>query len=321
MKIFYTDDFVLSLPRGHRFPMEKYSLLRQKVCEAGLVPRENLHVSHAASDEEILQAHDPEYLSRVQHGELTEREIRRIGFPWSVEMVERARRSCGATIEACRAAVEDGLAISLAGGTHHAFRDYGQGYCVFNDSAIASRVMQAEGRARRPVIIDCDAHQGNGTAAILADEPSIFTFSIHCENGFPFRKVKSDLDIALQEGADDDAYLDALEAGLLRALELASADFAIYLAGADPYVDDGFGRLALTMEGLARRDRVVLQYLQRGSLPVAITMGGGYARRIHDTVDIHFQTVRIAVEMQKQRKQPEQTIKTDQNQRELSHDR
>jgi acetoin utilization deacetylase AcuC-like enzyme len=288
--------------------MEKYSLLRQKVCEAGLVLSEDLYVPHAATDEEILRVHDPEYLRRIQHGELTEREIRRIGFPWSIEMVERARRSCGATIEACRAALEDGLAVSLAGGTHHAFRDYGQGYCVFNDSAIASLVIQAEGRAQRPVIIDCDAHQGNGTAAILADEPSIFTFSIHCENGFPFRKVKSDLDIALEEGTHDAAYLDALEEGVLRALEMARADLAIYLAGADPYMDDSFGRLSMSKEGLARRDRLVLRYLQSAGLPVAITMGGGYARQVQDTVDIHFQSVTIAVEMQKQRQQPENRI-------------
>ncbi len=302
LKIFYTDDFVLPLPEGHRFPMEKYSLLRQKVCEAGLVPREDLYVPHAATDEEILRAHDPEYLRRVQHGELTEREIQRIGFPWSMEMVERTRRSCGATIETCRAALEDGVAASLAGGTHHAFRDYGQGYCVLNDSAIASLAMQAEGRAERVVVIDCDAHQGNGTAAILQNDATVFTFSIHSDNGFPFRKEKSDLDIPLHDGVDDATYLDALEEGLVRALNLAGADLAIYLTGADPYLDDRFGRLSLTKEGLANRDRLVLHHCHGAGLPVAITMGGGYARQVQDTVDIHFQTVKIAVEMQKQKR-------------------
>jgi acetoin utilization deacetylase AcuC-like enzyme len=305
LKIFYTDDFVIPLPEGHRFPMEKYSLLRQKVCEAGLVPPEDLYVPHAVTDEEILRVHDPEYLRRVQYGELTEKEIRRIGFPWSMEMVERARRSCGATIEVCRLALEDGLAISLAGGTHHAFQDYGQGYCVFNDSAIASFAMQAEGRAVRVVVIDCDAHQGNGTASILQNNATVFTFSIHAHNGFPFRKEKSDLDIPLHDGVDDATYLDALEEGVIRALKLAEADLAIYLAGADPYMDDRFGRLSLTKEGLANRDRLVLHDCHDAGLPVAITMGGGYAPQIQDTVDIHFQTVRIAVDMQKQKPQLE----------------
>ncbi len=285
--------------------MEKYSLLRRKVCEAGLVPPQNLCVPHAATDEEILRGHDPQYLCRVKTGDLSDKEMRRVGFPWSMEMVERARRSCGATIEACRAALEDGLAVSLAGGTHHAFRDYGQGYCVFNDSAIASFAMQAEGRAVRVVVIDCDAHQGNGTASILQNDATVFTFSIHAHNGFPFRKERSDLDIPLHDGADDATYLDALKGALVRALKLAGADLAIYLSGADPYLNDRFGRLSLTKEGLANRDRLVLHHCHGASLPVAITMGGGYARQIQDTVDIHFETVKIAAEMEKQKPQPD----------------
>src|SRR6266540_1480883 len=299
MRIFYTDHFVLPLPEGHRFPMRKYALLRQRVAESGIVAPEQLFVPHAATDTELLRAHDAEYLRRCQAGALTPQEIRRIGFPWSPEMVERSRRSSGATIEACRAALEDGLAANLAGGTHHAYADHGEGYCVFNDSAVAARAMQAERRASRIVIIDCDVHQGNGTAAILAGDATIFTFSIHGAKNFPFHKERSDLDIALDDGAGNDAYLAALDQGLCQALELSHADLAIYLAGADPFHDDKLGRLKLTKAGLAARDRMVCQYCRDAGIPVAITMAGGYSRDIADTVDIHFATVRMAAELQR----------------------
>jgi acetoin utilization deacetylase AcuC-like enzyme len=294
MRIFYTDHFVLPLPEGHRFPMRKYALLRQRVAESGLVAPDQLIVPHAATDAELLRAHDPEYLLRCQAGELTPQEIRRIGFPWSTAMVERSRRSSGATIEACRAALEDGVSANLAGGTHHAYSDHGEGYCVFNDSAVAARAMQAERRARRLVIVDCDVHQGNGTAAILAGDETIFTFSIHGAKNFPFHKEQSDLDIALDDGAGDEAYLEALDHGLCQAIELSRADLAIYLAGADPFADDKLGRLALSKRGLAERDHMVFEYCRQAGLPVAVTMAGGYAREIEDTVDIHFQTVRTA---------------------------
>ncbi|HJZ48158.1 MAG TPA: histone deacetylase, partial [Roseiflexaceae bacterium] len=212
--------------------MEKYRRLRERIVAAAVVPPEHLRVPHAATDTELLRAHDREYLRRCQAGELTAQEIRRIGFPWSPQMVERSRRSSGATIEACRAALEDGLAANLAGGTHHAYRDHGEGYCVFNDSAVAARAMQAEGRARRVVIVDCDVHQGNGTASILAGDETIFTFSIHGANNFPFHKEQSDLDIALEDAVSDQAYLDALDDGLSQAIELSRADLAIFLAGA-----------------------------------------------------------------------------------------
>ena len=296
MKIFYTDHFVLPLPKGHTFPIGKYAFLRQRVAETAIVGPDDLCVPHAATDEEIVRAHDPRYLWRVQNGELKPEETRRIGFPWSQEMVERTRRSCGGTIEACRAALRDGVGVSLAGGTHHAFRDHGQGYCVFNDSVVAARAMQAEGRIQRSVIIDCDVHQGNGTAAILAADPTIFTFSIHGKNNFPTRKEKGDLDVALDDGTDDATYLRALEYRVARALELARAELAIYLAGADPYYDDRYGRLALTQKGLAERDRLVLHYCQRVGIPLAITMAGGYGRDIRDTVAIHFQTVQAALD-------------------------
>jgi acetoin utilization deacetylase AcuC-like enzyme len=222
--------------------------------------------------------------------------VRRIGLPWSPELVERSRRSVGGSIEACRAALGDGIGVSLSGGTHHAFPDHGEGFCVFNDCAVAARAMQAEGRARRIVIIDCDVHQGNGTAAIFAGDSSVFTFSIHGAKNFPLHKERSDLDLELPDGTADGDYLDALEIGVERALAMACADLAIYLAGADPYIGDTLGRLALTKAGLAARDRLVFDHCRRAGLPVAAVMAGGYAKDILDTAEIQFETVRIASE-------------------------
>jgi acetoin utilization deacetylase AcuC-like enzyme len=292
VKVFHCDQFTYPLPPGHRFPAEKYALLRARVAES-LTPPVRLREPDAASDEQLLRAHDGEYLAKVVCGTLTEREVRRIGLPWSPELVERSRRSVGGTVEACRAALIDGIAVSLSGGTHHAFADHGEGFCVFNDCAVAARTMQAEERVRRVVIIDCDVHQGNGTAAILADDPTVFTFSIHGAKNFPFHKERSDLDVELADGADDATYLAALMAGMDTALAAAHADLAIYLAGADPFVGDALGRLALSKTGLAERDRLVLDRGRRADLPVAVVMAGGYAHQIQDTVDIHLETVRI----------------------------
>ncbi|GAB4574821.1 MAG: histone deacetylase [Anaerolineae bacterium] len=302
MKIYYCDHFVLPLPEGHRFPMQKYALLRQRVQQSGLFPPEDICVPEAATDAQLLLAHDAHYLHKVKTGRLTDQEVRRMGFPWSRALVERSRRSVGGTIGACRAALaENGhglhVAVNLAGGTHHAGRDHGEGFCVFNDVAVAARVMQQEGRAARVVILDCDVHQGNGTAAITAGDPTIFTFSIHAEKNFPFRKVPSDLDIGLPSGLGDDEYLAMLGEGLWRALSLANADLAIYLAGADPYADDRLGLLNLTKAGLLRRDRLVLEACREAGLPVAVVMAGGYARNVHDIAEIHFQTVKLAGEM------------------------
>lgn len=272
--------------------MEKYALLRERVAVSPLGA--SLVDPPAASDDEILRAHDAGYLARVATGALSALEVRRIGFPWSLAMVERSRRSSGATLQACRAALADGIAVNLAGGTHHAFRDRGEGYCVFNDSAIAALAMQAEGRVRRVVVVDCDVHQGNGTASILAGDPSVFTLSIHGANNFPFTKEASDLDVELPDGTGDDAYLEALRDALASALGHARPDLAIYLAGADPYADDRLGRLALSKDGLRERDRRVLGTLAQWGIPTAVTMAGGYARCIHDTVDIHFTTVETA---------------------------
>ena len=294
--LFYHDTFVLPLPEGHRFPMDKYALLRRRVVERRLVPPGRVQLAPAGTDSQLLLAHSPDYLERVKNGTLSPQEIRRIGFPWSPQMVERAKRSVGSTIAAGRVALFEGVGVNLAGGTHHAFRDMGQGYCVFNDSAVAARTLQAEGLVKRVVILDCDVHQGNGTAAILADDPTIFTFSIHGAKNFPFHKEQSNLDIALPDGTGDDDYLAALQGGLGQAIGAAQADLAIYLAGADPYKADRLGRLALSKEGLAARDQMVFAACRTAGLPVAVTMAGGYARQLEDVVDIHFRTIELATQ-------------------------
>ena len=295
INIFYCDHFVLPLPVGHRFPMKKYALLRERVAHS-LTPPAQLLVPAPTTDEQLCRAHTADYVTQVKTGTLTAKAVRRMGFPWSAGLVERSRRSVGGTLGACRAALAEGVGINLAGGTHHAGVGHGEGFCVFNDSAVAARAMQAEGRARRLIIIDCDVHQGNGTAAILSADPTIFTFSIHGEKNFPFRKVPSDLDVGLPDDTGDLIYLEALEANLRQALAAARPDLAIYLAGADPFVGDRLGRLALSMAGLAERDRLVLELCRRRGVPVALVMAGGYAEPVEDTVSVHFQTVKLAVE-------------------------
>ncbi len=295
MELFYTDVFVLPLPPSHRFPMEKYARLRAELLAGGEFSENDFHLPHAASEEELARAHDPDYIRQVCCGQLPEKAQKAIGFPWSPGMVERSRRSAGATICACRAALADGtVAANLAGGTHHAFRDRGEGFCVFNDAAVAARAMQAEGRAERVLIVDCDVHQSNGTASILRGDDRVFTFSIHGARNFPFTKEASDLDIELPDGCADDAYLIRLAEGLDTAFDLARPDLVIYLAGADPYRDDRLGRLALSFAGLAERDRQVLARCKADDIPVAIAMAGGYARQIADTVAIHANTIRLA---------------------------
>jgi acetoin utilization deacetylase AcuC-like enzyme len=296
MKAFYADSFVLPLPERHRFPIEKYSRLRQRVQASGLITGDDLQQAEPASEEQLLRAHCSEYIYKVLQGELSDKEIRRIGFPWSPELVERSRRSVGGTLAACRAGLEDGIAVNLAGGTHHAYSDHGEGFCVFNDVAVAALAMQAEARTNRVLIVDCDVHQGNGTASIFARNETVFTFSIHGAKNFPFHKEASDLDIALQDGCEDDEYLQKLAAGLETSLGRAKADLMIYIAGADPYRNDRLGRMSLSKAGLQERDRMVREACQRYGLPVAIVMGGGYSPNIDDVVDIHFQTIQLAVE-------------------------
>ena len=294
MALFYSDAYVLPLPPDHRFPMGKYVRLRERLLASGAFDAREFRVPEAASDAQITRAHCPGYLDRVARGALSAAEQRAIGFPWSERMVERSRRSAGATLAAAREALTRGWSANLAGGTHHAFRDRGEGFCVFNDAAIAARAMQVEAGLQRIAIVDCDVHQGNGTAAIFAGDASVFTFSIHGARNFPFRKEASDLDVELADGTGDDEYLWHLERGLDEALERSRPQLAFYLAGADPYEGDRLGRLALTKRGLARRDEHVLRTLRARGVPVAIAMAGGYARDIEDSVEIHANTLLAA---------------------------
>ena len=294
LKAFTCDQFKVPLPEWHRFPMAKYTLLRERLELADWFDRSQILTPRRATDDELLRVHSPEYLTRVKSGLLTPDEVRYLGFPWTPLLVERSRRSVGATIEACLAAIEDGVAVNLAGGTHHAFRDRGGGYCVFNDAAVAARAMQDQGKTLRVLIIDCDVHQGDGTASLFEDDPTVFTFSIHGAKNYPPVKPPSDLDVELDDGIGDEAYLAALKGGLTPAIDQAKADLAIYLAGADPFVGDRLGRLKVSKAGLSARDALVLQACRSAGIAIAVTMAGGYAEEVEDTVDIHLETVRQA---------------------------
>lgn len=298
MQAFYSDQFVLPLPPGHRFPMEKYARLRTRVERE--LPEVTLIVPDAATDGQLALAHTPAYIADIRQGTASSAQLREIGFPWSEAMVERSLRSVGATIGACRRALAgEGVAMNLAGGTHHAYRAKGSGFCVFNDAAVAARLMQAEaqrsGRGLSVAIVDLDVHQGNGTAEILRGDPSTFTLSIHAQSNFPFRKEHSDLDVALADGTDDDGYLAALSEALQTLDERFDPGLVIYLAGADVYVGDRLGKLALTKAGVEQRDRTVLDWARERRVPIAIAMAGGYGRVIDETVDIQFNTVAAAL--------------------------
>ncbi len=293
MKLFFTDRFVLPLPPGHRFPMSKYRLLRDRLVSDPVHADDVFLEPPAATRNELCLAHDSSYVDRVFAGELSETELKRIGFPWSEAMVERSRRSSGATLSAARAALEgEGIAVNLAGGTHHAMRGAGEGYCVFNDAAVAIRTLLEERRIARACVIDCDVHQGNGTAEILGQDANVFTFSIHCAKNFPVRKYPSHLDVDLDEGTDDAVYLIKLQQGLEAVMASGPFDLAIYLAGADPFEGDRLGKLRLTKSGLIERDRIVLDHLVARRIPTAIAMAGGYAPNVTDIVDIHAATIR-----------------------------
>jgi len=306
VQAFHSDLFVLPLPADHRFPMGKYRLLREAVLAQ--VPAIRLQEAPPASDGELALVHTPTYVSAVAEGLLTAEQQREIGFPWSEHMVARARRSVGATIAAARTALHEGVSANLAGGTHHAHADKGSGYCVFNDVAVAARLMQAEWhrihrQLLRVAVIDLDVHQGNGTAAIFRDDPTVFTLSLHGAKNFPFRKEASDLDVELPDGCRDDEYLAALDAALdtlWRRHEGALPRLVFYLAGADPHEADRLGRLKLSTAGLAERDRRVLHALRTRGIPVALSMAGGYGRVIEDTVAIQLQTMRAALQSWRQ---------------------
>ena len=278
--------------------MEKYSRLRDLVTkQIGI----ELVEAPSATDTQILYAHDPSYLIKVIEGTLSAQEQREIGFPWSTQMVERSRRSAGATVAAAKTALNEGIAANLAGGTHHAYRDTGSGFCVFNDSAIAARTLQKEiNPSLKVAVIDLDVHQGNGTAAILQNDDSIFTLSMHGENNFPFKKERSDLDVGLADGCNDEVYLRSLSTALAQLDSRFKADCLIFLAGADPHEGDRLGRLEISKDGMRLRDEMVFQYALDRQLPIAFSMAGGYGKEIESTVDIHFQTIKTALQFQKQ---------------------
>jgi acetoin utilization deacetylase AcuC-like enzyme len=304
VRAFHADAFVMPLPPGHTFPITKYKLLRESV-EATL-PEIRVTPAPAASDGELALAHEPAWIAAVVDGTTSAAQQREIGFPWSERMVQRARHSVGATIAAARTALfDEGVAANLAGGTHHAYADKGSGYCVFNDVAVAARLMQAEWHRRRRadgllrvVVIDLDVHQGNGTAAIFRDDPSVFTLSMHGAKNFPFRKEASDLDVELPDGCTDAPYLEALDAALAETWCRHGErlpGLAFYVAGADPHEDDRLGRLKLKRDGLAERDRRVFSALRERGIPVAVSMAGGYGRDLATTAAIHRRTLAEAL--------------------------
>ncbi len=272
--------------------MVKYRMIREGAAAA--VPDLEFLEAVAASDGMLALAHHPKYVELVSTGQLSDHAQKEIGFPWSPEMVERSRRSAGATIAACRSAMEQGVAVNLAGGTHHAYADHGAGFCVFNDAAVASRLMQAERRVSRVAVVDLDVHQGNGTASILANDDSVFTLSLHGERNYPFEKERSDLDVALPDGVGDVEYLSALQDALAQLMQRFDPQLIIYLAGADPHEGDRLGRMKLSLAGLAERDKLVFELGRQQKIPIAVTMAGGYGKNIEDTVAVHIQTITLA---------------------------
>ncbi len=295
MKAYYCHHFVLPLPEGHSFPMEKYRLLYERVKQNADAWKIELVEPVAATDEDLSRVHCPDYIQRMSVGNPSEQEMRRIGFPWSAQMVERSRRSSGATMQALETAIHgDTISVNLAGGTHHAAFDRGGGYCVFNDSVIAARYVQAKNLAKKILIVDLDVHQGNGTAELCHNDPSIFTFSMHADKNYPAIKPASDLDVPLRNQTGDAEYLDKLAHYLPAAIERAEPDAVIYLAGADPYEGDRLGYLSLSKAGLAQRDRYVMQTCRTAGLPMAISMAGGYCPDVEHIADIHAKTVQLA---------------------------
>ncbi|HKW12033.1 MAG TPA: histone deacetylase [Gemmatimonadaceae bacterium] len=286
--------YTFPLPAGHRFPIAKYARLRERVLIDGIVSADALREPDRVTRSDLLLVHTADYVDRFLDGRMSAAELRRIGFPWSPALVERSVRAVGGTCEAAAAALEDGVTMNLAGGTHHAFADHGEGFCVFNDVAVAIRMLQRSGRIRRAAIVDLDVHQGNGTNAIFAGDESVFTFSMHGGKNYPFKKVPGSLDVELDDGTNDDAYLRLLANHLADVLSRAQADLVVYLAGADPHEGDALGRLRLTFDGLARRDAFVIDLCREVGLPLAITIAGGYGRSIDDSVRVHLETARIA---------------------------
>ena len=290
MRAFAHDVYTYPLPTGHRFPLAKYRLVREG---AEALPGVDVLGARRATDEELLRAHTASWVARVEDGRLERREELALGLPWSPQLVERSRRATAATVQAAEAALADGVAANLGGGTHHAFAHAGRGFCVFNDVVVALRGLRAAGRVRRALVVDLDVHQGDGTHALLAGDPDAFTLSINGFRNYPFRRVPGDLEVDLPDGTADDRYLSELARVLPEALRRARPELCFVLAGADPYEGDRLGRLALTKAGLAERDRHVRDVLRAEGVPVCVTLAGGYAEDVRDTVAINLETVRV----------------------------
>lgn len=290
-RLYYSPYYYADIGEGHVFPIRKFELALKQLVAEGTVLESEIAAPEPASEKDLLLVHTEDYISRLIAGQLTPKEIRKLGLPWSQSLVRRSLHAISGTINAARRAMVDGVSSNLAGGTHHAYPDRGEGFCVLNDVAVSIEVLKRDGLASRFLVIDCDVHQGDGTAFIFADEPDVFTFSMHGAKNYPLFKQTSSLDIELADGTGDDDYLATLGEALKR-VAVHNADIIFYLAGADPYEGDKLGRLALTIDGLRRRDEMVLEYARDRDIPVVTTMSGGYAADISDTVEIHCNTIR-----------------------------
>jgi acetoin utilization deacetylase AcuC-like enzyme len=295
MKIAYSDRYDLNLG-NHVFPSVKYRMAHEKLLEQGVATPADFIEPESASDADVLRVHHRDYVRKLKTGSLSNYEKLRLEVPYSPELIQAVWLSAGGSILAGQKALSAGAAVNLGGGFHHACADHGEGFCVIHDVAIAIRRLQADGAIDRVMTVDCDVHQGNGTAEIFAGDPNVYTFSIHQERNYPYPKPPSSLDINLDDGIEDDEYLAALEQGLERALSEFNPQLIFYVAGADPYREDQLGGLKLTIQGLMNRDRMVFDKAQSRRIPVAVTLAGGYARRVEDTVLIHVNTVRVARE-------------------------
>src|ERR671914_295005 len=291
MRVSYTPRYYADIGDGHVFPIRKFELVRDRLLAEGTLAPADIVEPRPAPVEDVLLVHTEEYVTRLRAGALTPREIRRLGLPWSKALVRRSFLATGGTLNAARWALEEGVGSNLAGGTHHAFPDHGEGFCVLNDVAITIRVLRRDGLIGRAAVVDLDVHQGNGTAAIFEGDESVFTFSMHGAKNYPLFKTRSSLDVELADATGDEEYLDKL-AGHLPRVFAHEPDLVFYLGGADPYAGDKLGRLSLSIEGLRERDEFVLRECRARGVPVATVMSGGYAADVNDTVEIHCNTIR-----------------------------
>lgn len=294
LKIAFDPIYAHPLPEGHRFPMLKYELIPEQLIYEGMITRENLFSPTPCPKEVILLTHQEEYLDKLLNQQLSEREQRKIGFPQSPELTLREMIITQGTIDCCHHAMENGVALNVAGGTHHAFADRGEGFCLLNDMAVASNYLLKKNLAEKILIIDLDVHQGNGTAALFENNEKVFTFSMHGEHNYPFHKEKSDLDIPLRDGINDDEYLSILSDSLPKLIEKFKPDFAFYLSGVDILETDKFGKLKVTMNGCKQRDELVFTQLQKKGIPCTVAMGGGYSPDIRIITEAHCNTFRLA---------------------------